>query len=411
MSEAFRGLTVLDFTRYLSGPFATYQLSLLGANVIKIESPQGDATRSVSKDKTLSHAGMSPTFFALNGNKKSIVVDLRKPEGTELVKRLAAQADVVCENFRPGVMKQLGLDYETLRDINPSLIYCSISGFGHTGPEKYASAFDGKIQAMSGIMAMTGDPATGPMRTGFAACDLIAGMTAAFAISSALYERTSSGQGTFIDVSMLDAALSFLGSQVCETTMTGEKHTQMGNLSVSRKVTENLFKAGRGDIVLAVLNEKQFRALMCALGREDALNDPRFADWFSRTEHEPALREIIETAMATETPEYWERRLTEADVPCAVVRRVDEIIECPQLRHREVLQEVETFAGRYQMAGAGFQWGIGPLKIEQAAPHLGAHTRDVLRKTGFNEQAIDALLENGVVVHGDVPDAQALERS
>ena len=276
MSKPFAGIRILDFTRYLAGPYGTYQLGLLGADVVKIESRDGDETRSQLISKEWADRKMPPGFLAVNGNKRSITLDLRKPEAVDIVKRLVATADVVWENFRPGVMDKLGLGYEALSAINPRLIYCAVSGFGHTGPEKTTAAFDGKLQAMSGIMSITGEPAGGPMRAGFAICDTIGGITAALAVSSAIYQRTHTGRGQFVDVAMLDAALAFIPGPVSEYTVAGIEQKQIGNGSVSRKPTANRFRAKGGYIVLAVLTEKQFQSLMKTIGRPDALMDPRF---------------------------------------------------------------------------------------------------------------------------------------
>ena len=300
MSKPFAGVRILDFTRYLAGPYGTYQLALLGADVVKIESHEGDETRGQLADRTWAERKMAPSFLAVNGNKRSITLDLRKPEAIEIVKRLVAGADVVWENFRGGVMDRLGLGYETLSAVNPRLIYCAVSGFGQTGPERTTAAFDGKLQAMSGIMSITGEPAHGPTRAGFAICDTIGGMTAALAVASALYQRTHTGRGQLVDVAMLDAALAFIPGPVSEYTVAGIEQRQIGNGSVSRKPTASRFRARDGYLVLAVLTEKQFVSLMQALGRADALADPRFKDWPARTANEPALREIIEAALATD---------------------------------------------------------------------------------------------------------------
>ena len=270
MSKPFAGVRILDFTRYLAGPYGTYQLALLGADVVKIESRDGDETRSQLVGKEWAVRKMPPGFLAVNGNKRSMTLDLRRPEAVEIVKRLVTRADVVWENFRPGVMDKLGVGYDTLSAINPRLIYCAVSGFGHTGPERTTAAFDGKLQAMSGIMSITGEPAGGPMRAGFAICDTIGGMTAALAVSSALYQRTHTGRGQFVDVAMLDAALAFIPGPVSEYTVAGIEQRQIGNGSVSRKPTASRFRAGQGFIVLAVLTEKQFAGLMRTIGRADA---------------------------------------------------------------------------------------------------------------------------------------------
>src|SRR4029078_9605896 len=239
-----------------------------------------------------------------------------------IVKKLVAQADVVMENFRPGVMNKLGIGYEALSAINPRLIYCAISGFGQTGPERNQAGYDGKIQALSGIMSITGHDETGPTRAGFAVCDVLSGATAAFGISSALFQRTHTGKGQLVDVSMLEASLAFLSGQVADYTVAGHRQQLSGNQAVSRRSTANLFRAGDGYLLLAVNSEKQYRALMAALDRADALEDPRFADWFARKKKEPALRGIIEEALAKKDPREWEKILEAAGAPCASIWKI-----------------------------------------------------------------------------------------
>ena len=397
MSKPFAGVRILDFTRYLAGPYGTYQLALLGADVVKIESRDGDETRSQLVGKEWAVRKMPPGFLAVNGNKRSMTLDLRRPEAVEIVKRLVTRADVVWENFRPGVMDKLGVGYDTLSAINPRLIYCAVSGFGHTGPERTTAAFDGKIQAMSGIMSITGEPAGGPMRAGFAICDTIGGMTAALAVSSALYQRTHTGRGQFVDVAMLDAALAFIPGPVSEYTVAGIEQRQIGNGSVSRKPTASRFRAGQGFIVLAVLTEKQFAGLMRTIGRADALDDPRFKDWAARTDNEPALRQVIEGALATDDPKTWEAKLTAADVPCACIWKIDEIVEHPQLEHRDVLQMVDSRFGPMKLVGSGFRLAHGSPSIDRAPPTLGEHTDEILGEAGYTPADIERLRRDGII--------------
>ncbi len=397
MSKPFAGVRILDFTRYLAGPYGTYQLALLGADVVKIESRDGDETRSQLVGKEWAARKMPPGFLAVNGNKRSLTLDLRRPEAVEIVKRLVTRADVVWENFRPGVMDKLGVGYDTLSAINPRLIYCAVSGFGHTGPERTTAAFDGKLQAMSGIMSITGEPAGGPMRAGFAICDTIGGMTAALAVSSALYQRTHTGRGQFVDVAMLDAALAFIPGPVSEYTVAGIEQRQIGNGSVSRKPTASRFRAGQGFIVLAVLTEKQFASLMRTIGRADALDDPRFKDWAARTDHEPALRQVIEGALATDDPKTWEAKLTAADVPCACIWKINEIVEHPQLEHRDVLQMVDSRFGPMKLVGSGFRLAHGSPSIDRAPPTLGEHTDEILGEAGYTPADIERLRRDGVI--------------
>ena len=395
--KPFAGIRILDFTRYLAGPFGTYQLALLGAEVIKIEPKSGDEMRFTQLSPEWTAKGLGPSFLGINANKRSLTLDLSKQKAVEIVKKLAGAADVVWENFRPGVMERFGLGYEALRGVNPRLIYCAISGFGQEGPERGTAAFDGKLQAMSGIMSITGHADKGPTRAGFALCDTIAGMTSAFAVASALFQRSHTGLGQFVDVAMLDAALSFLSPQVAEYTVTGHKHRQYGNLSTTGKVTGSRFKAGEGDLMLSVMTEKQFSNLMRALGCEGALDDPRFADWPSRTANEPALRAIIEEVLAGDSARNWETRLTAADVPCAAIWAISEIVHHPQLDHREVLQHVDSPNGPLTLAGSGFRLEHDGGGIDRPPPTLGEHTDEVLAEAGYDAAEIKALREEGVV--------------
>src|SRR6185369_3444963 len=255
LTRPFEGVKILDFTQVLAGPYASYQLALLGADVIKIERRGGEDMRRTPLSREWADRNLAPAFLAVNGNKRSLTLDLAKPDAIAIVKQLAAQADVVMENFRPGVMDKLGIGYAGLSAINPRLVYCAISGFGQTGPERNGAGYDGKIQAMSGIMAITGHEASGPTRAGFAVCDVLSGSTAAFGVSSALFQRTHTGKGQMIDVSMLEASLAFLSGQVADYSVAGHRQQLSGNQAVSRKATANLFKAGEGHLLLAVNNE------------------------------------------------------------------------------------------------------------------------------------------------------------
>lgn len=397
MTRPFEGVRVLDFTQVLAGPYGSYQLALLGADVIKVERREGEDMRRTPLSREWADRGMAPSWMALNGNKRSLTLDLQRPEAVEIVRRLAAEADVVMENFRPGVMDRLGIGHDALSLVNPKLIYCAICGFGQTGPDRNEAGYDGKLQAMSGIMAMTGHPGEAPLRAGFAVCDTLTGMTAAFAVSSALFQRTHTGQGQFIDVSMLEATLAFLSGPVADFTVAGHRQQPMGNQAVSRKPTANLFRAGDGYLLLAVNNEKQYRALMAALGRADALDDPRFADWFLRNENEPALREIIEAALAGDNAKAWEARLNPAGAPCASIWRVEEVIAHRQVVAREVLQTVDTPYGPLSFMGSGFQMAHGGGRLDTAAPALGAHNDEVLAAAGYDTAEIAALRAAGVV--------------
>lgn len=397
MTRPFEGVKILDFTQVLAGPYASYQLALLGADVVKVERREGEDMRRTPLSREWAERGLAPAFQAINGNKRSLTLDLQKPEAIAIVKKLAATVDVVMENFRPGVMDKLGIGYEALSAINPKLIYCAVSGFGQTGPDRLRPGYDGKMQALSGIMAITGHPETGPTRAGFAVCDVLSGATAAFGVSSALYQRDRTGKGQLIDVSMLEATMAFLSGQIADWSVAGHRQQLSGNQAVSRKTTANLFKAGDGYILLAVNNEKQYRALMSALGCENTLSDPRFADWFSRNENEPALRAIIEEALAKRPAREWETILEDAGAPCASIWKIEEVIDHPQVKARGAIQELDTPYGRLRFAGSGFKLAHGGGRLDRMAPELGADTDSVLGELGFDAAEIAALRAREIV--------------
>jgi crotonobetainyl-CoA:carnitine CoA-transferase CaiB-like acyl-CoA transferase len=246
-------------------------------------------------------------------------------------------------------------------------------------------------------MAITGHKETGPTRAGVAICDVLSGATAAFGVSSALFQRTHTGKGQMVDVSMLEATLAFLSGQVADYAVAGHRQQLSGNQAVSRKPTANLFKAGDGYLLLAVNSEKQYRALMTALGRADTLEDPRFSDWFARQENETALRAIIEDALANQNPREWEKLLDAAGAPCASIWKIEEVIDHPQISARRAVQEIDTPYGRLRFAGSGFQLAHGGGRLDSMAPELGAHTDEVLGSLGYDADAIAALRAREIV--------------
>ena len=400
MSQPFTGVRVLDFTQVFAGPFGSYQLALLGADVIKIERPGGDDMRYGPPNKEWADRGLGTGWMAINANKRNIALDLTKPDAIAIVKKLAEKADVVMENFRPGVMDKLGIGYEALSKVNPRIIYAAVSGFGQTGPERTTGAYDGKIQAMSGLMSITGSKESGPTRAGFAVCDAIGGMSLAFGVASALYQRTHTGKGQLVDVAMLDSALTFMSSFVVDYTVGGHVQGPSGNRAQSRLPTADLFKVKGGYLLLAVNNEKQFAALSSAIGKPDLNKDPRFVDWPTRIRNEAALREIIEGVFADNDAAYWDEFLTRNDVPCARVWRIDEVVQNPQLQHRDVLQEIDSPHGRLQMIGSGFRFEHGGGSIEFPPRLPGADTEAVLGEAGYSAADIDGLRKTGAVSEG-----------
>ena len=397
MTKPFAGVRILDFTQVFAGPFGCYQLALLGADVIKIERQGGEDMRRSPLSKEWAERNMATAWMAINSNRRNIALDLTKPKAIEIVRKLVTKADVVMENFRPGIMDNLGIGYEALSSINPRLIYCAVSGFGHNGPERATAAYDGKIQAMSGIMSITGHPESGPTRAGFAVCDAIGGMTAAFALASALYQRTHTGHGQLVDVAMLDASLSFLSSFVTDYTVGGHLQGQSGNRAQSRMPTADVFKVEGGHILLAVNNEKQFGALARAIGKPDLAEDSRFVDWPARVANDGALRAIIEEVLASGDARTWEARLTAADVPCSRVWSIAEIVAHPQLAHRDVLQRVETAYGPQTFVGSGFRLAHGGGRIDRPPALPGEHAEEILAEAGYGAADIAALRADGVI--------------
>jgi crotonobetainyl-CoA:carnitine CoA-transferase CaiB-like acyl-CoA transferase len=397
VTRPFEGVKILDFTQVLAGPYASYQLALLGADVIKVERRGGEDMRRTPLSREWSDRNLAPGFQAVNGNKKSLALDLSKPDALAIVKKLAAQADVVMENFRPGVMDKLGIGYAALSQINPRLIYCAVSGFGQTGPERNGAGYDGKIQALSGIMALTGHEETGPTRAGFAVCDVLSGATAAFGVSSALFQRTHTGKGQLVDVSMLEASLAFLSGPIADFSVVGHRQKLSGNQAVSRRPTANLFKAGDGHLLLAVNTEKQYQSLMRALGRDDVFSDSRFVDWYARQQHEAELRAIIEEELAKRSPREWEKILDAAGAPCASIWKVEEVMDHPQIAARGALQEIDTPYGRLRFAGSGFRLAHGGGRLDTMAPEPGQHTDEVLASIGYDQAAVADLRAREVI--------------
>ena len=388
MSKPFAGVKILDFTRVLAGPYASYQLALLGADVIKVELREGDDMRFGNRADPWEKRGLAAPWVAVNAGKRSITMDLKQPKAIEVIKRMVPKVDVVMENFRPGVMDKLGIGYETLKQINPRLIYAAVSGFGQVGPDKATAAFDGMIQAMSGLMSITGFPSNGPTRVGFAGADVMSGFTGAFGVASALYQRTHTGKGQLVDVAMIDAVTGFLAQQFTEHMMTGRVHEQAQNLSVTRKPTGNLFRTRDGWMVLAVMTDPQFQRLMKQLGRADATADPQFKDWPTRIANNKALHEIIEEAMKQRTSAEWSEIFAKNDIPAGRVLTIPETVKLDHFGHRTIMQTVETEHGPIKVVGSGFRLEHDGGSIERPPAKLGEHTDEVLGEAGYSAAEI-----------------------
>ena len=402
MSKAFKGVRVLDFSQVLAGPFCTQQLALLGADVIKIEEPgAGDQSRGIMADNDIGRIGMSPYFLAMNANKRSMTLDLKHPDAAGILGRLAASADVVVQNFRPGVLTRLGFGYDAVRAIRPDIIYCSISGYGQEGPYATAPAYDGAVQAISGLMAVTGLPDGGPTRVGTPVVDLSTAIMAAFAISSALFRRAVTGQGQHVDVAMLDTTLALMSPLTSVWLNTGVAAERLGNGSPAYVPTADSFVVGGGGAMLmSALTDKQWIALCTAIGQPALPSDARFATLADRQANAAALRAILTEAFAAADAREWEKRLAAAGVPAAPILDLPDALTHPQLPYRNIVSRLPGGPGidrEIALTGSGFTAGADGPEVMTAPPAKGQHTSDVLREAGFSMQEIEAFRAGGAV--------------
>ena len=400
MTQALKGIRVLDLTNVLAGPFCAYQLALLGADVIKVEIPHsGDLARQLGADAALNAKLMGASFLAQNAGKKSITVDMKSDAGKEVLRRLVRSADVLVENFRPGVMARLGLGYEDLKQVNPRLIYCAISGFGQHGPLKDAPAYDQIVQGLSGVMSITGSEESAPLRVGYPVADSIGGLTGAFAIASALVRRANTGEGAFIDVAMLDATVVTMGWVVSNYLVAGQTPRPFGNDNFTA-APSGAFRTKEGLLNIAANKQEQFAALAKLIGRDDLLADPRFMERESRKKHRAALTEEIEKGLMDKPAEEWEGLLNRAGVPAGRVLTVPQALAHPQVQQRDLLRTFDTVPGidrPVTLARAGFKMAGADPDAAMPPPQLGEHTDELLNELGYSAEEIKALKEAGAV--------------
>lgn len=394
--SALRGIKVLDLTRIMAGPWSTMALADLGAEVWKIESLEGDDTRSWMPPAT---AGISTYYLSANRSKQSLAVDLRKPEGRQLILDLAAQADVVVENFLPASLKRLGLDYEALSAVNSRLIHCSITGYGRGNPMENRPGYDFIIQAESGFMSITGEKDGEPMRLGVAFIDLVTGMNAVQGILAALFERERSGLGQSIDIALSDSALHFLANIASGYLNTGKVPQRYGNAHASI-VPYQLFDTADGSIALAVGNDEQYRRLCLeVLERPDLYNDPRFTQNKSRTEHRALLIPLLQAVFRAWPSEALIDALRAQAIPVGEVKDVAQALESETARHRQVVMSVEhPIAGEVKMVRSPLRFSRTPTVAAKAPPLHGQHTDEVLQRVlGKDDASLKALREAGVI--------------
>ncbi|MCP4749880.1 MAG: CoA transferase [Proteobacteria bacterium] len=398
MNQAFSNIKVVDFTQVLAGPFASQQLALLGADVVKIESPGfGDQSRLVVSEKSKWEPVL---FLCANSGKRSMTLDLKKPESNEIIRRLLEKADVVIENFRPGVMDRLGLGYKAISEINPRIVYCSLSGYGQEGPYNTNAAFDPVIQAECGLMSMTGFPETGPVRTGFPVSDTAAGLMAAYAIAGALFRRECCGKGQYLDVSMLDSMITLQNSTVFVYLHTGEKPTLQGNGSHTGLPTMNTYPTRDSYIQISFYSDAHYQKMCELISRPDLIEDSRFHSMAMRQNNASALAGEIKGAFAAKDTQTWLDLFLDAKLPAGMVRDVEEVANHPQLEHRDLIMELPPLSGSekpFKTVGTGFKANQGSPSGNRRPPELGEHTKEVLAELGFQKAEIAEFIDKGVV--------------
>jgi crotonobetainyl-CoA:carnitine CoA-transferase CaiB-like acyl-CoA transferase len=400
MTGLLAGVRILDLTNVLAGPFCCYQLAQLGADVIKVEVPgSGDLARQLGADPELNRRHMGASFLAQNAGKRSITLNLKNPKGREVFRRLVATSDVVVENFRPGVMARLGLDYAALKEARDDIIYCAISGFGQDGPLKHNPAYDQIIQGLCGVMSVTGDAQTAPLRVGYPVADTMGGITAAFAISAALFRRERSGEGEFIDVSMLESSLVAMGWAVSNWLIAGVRPEPMGNENMTASPS-GTFRTGNGLLNIAANKQEQFETLCGLIGRDELRSDARFAGREDRKRHRRALKAEIEKALAARPASDWADLFNQHGVPAGEVLDVPTVLEHPHVGERRLLRRFAATPGlnrEIRVVRSGFRLASGDPEPKSPPPVLGADNHDLLAELGYSADEVAELARSGAI--------------
>jgi CoA:oxalate CoA-transferase len=392
------GIRVLDFSHAVAGPHCTHQLRLLGADIVKIERPGvGDDLRHYTE-----HAGapnMSAPFVAFNSGKRSLTLDLKSPDAPNIIARLVSQADVVVENFRPDVAKKLGVDYDSLTAIKSDIIYCSISGFGSSGPLRDWPAYDHIVQAMSGLMSLNGEPDQGPLKVGIPLADCFSGYMAAYAILAAVIQRLKTGEGQQIDVSMLDSLMVLMNPSVVTYGMSLQPPRRTGNDGFRLVATAGVYQTSDGHIAIGANHPPQIKALFEALDVLSLLDDPRFADHKSRVANGPALRAILQDVFITKTAAELESKLASVNVPAAMVRDLPQALAHPHVIERDVVRPtvVPGLDRPIGVVGEGFMFKGKKSIPAGSVPTIGEHTDQILNEIGLSASAIENLRARGSV--------------
>ncbi len=396
--KILEGIRVLDLTNVLSGPFATQHLALCGAEVIKIENPDGgDLARKLGNVPDYNQQLMGTSFLAQNSNKKSLTINLKEEEGKKIFLKLAETADVVIENFRPGVMKRLGLSYEQLTGINPRLVYCAISGFGQEGPDALKPAYDQIIQGLSGVMAINGDETLNPLRCGFPVCDTVGGLNAAFAVMAALLHRERTGEGQFIDVALLDSIMPLMGWVAANWLIGGKPPVLMGNDNFTA-APSGTFATRDGYLNIAANKQEQWEAVTELVGLPELKTDPRFQERDTRKKNRKALTPILEEKLKLEDTAHWVDAFNKKGVPAGAILSLQDALKTPQVEFRETLEDIdEKGIGPLKLFNLTAKFQKTPGKVESPPPRLSAHTNEILHEIGYSEEVIENLKKRGVI--------------
>ncbi|PAB57371.1 CaiB/BaiF CoA transferase family protein [Anaeromicrobium sediminis] len=390
---SLNGIKILDLTRVLAGPYATMVLGDMGAEIIKVEMPErGDDSRFFGPHIN----GESAYFMSINRNKKSMTLNLKTQEGKEILQELVKKCDVIVENFRPGTMEKLGLGYDEIRKVNPRIIYAASSGFGHSGPYSKRPAYDAVVQAMGGIMSITGHDM--PTRVGASIGDITAGLFTTIGILSALYNRNLTGEGQKVDVAMLDCQVAILENAIARYLVSGEIPGPKGNRHPSIVPFEN-FETSDGEIMIAIGNDNLWKKFCMIAHREELIEDEKYKSNPLRNENYESLKIIMDKIMEEKTTEEWQHIFDEEGIPNSPINSVDKVIENEQVKSREMIVEVDhRVAGKTKIPGIPIKMSKTPGKIEKAAPTLGEHTKEILEKyLTYDEEYINELRNNGVI--------------
>lgn len=396
--KLLEGIRVLDLTNVLSGPFATLHLAWLGAEVIKIENPKGgDLARNLGCVPAYNKMFMGTSFLAQNANKKSITLNLKKDKAKEIFKKLVTKSDIVVENFRPGVMDRLGVGYSVLKDINPKIVFCAISGFGATGPDAFKPAYDQIIQGLSGEMAINGDERLNPLRAGFPVCDTIGGVNAAFAIMSALYYAEKTGEGQYIDIALLDSIMPFFGWVAANLMIGGQQPQLLGNDNFTA-APSGTFRTKDGYINIAANKQEQWEAVADILGLPELKEDLRFKERDNRKANRFALTPLLEAKLTEKDTSYWVDILNENDVPSGAILTLEQALNQEQIKHRDTFKTVSVDGiGDVPLFNMTAKFSKTPGTVETPPPTLSQHTAEILGDLGFTEEDLTNLKTEGVI--------------